>query len=201
MMVQQQPVRDVSHLPTYAFGSRVTMWWGTLAFCVLEGTGFALGMGAYLYLAYLNPQWPLSTPEPDLFWSTLHSILMIASLVPNRLVQQAARSEDLVKVRVLLTGMVAISIALIGIRVMEVAALHIRWDENAYGSIVWMLLGLHTVHLVTDVVDTLVLTALMFTRHGFGKRFSDVDDNAFYWDFVALSWLPIYLLLYWGPRL
>ncbi len=200
-MMEHQSVRDVSELPTYAFGSRVTMWWGTLAFCVLEGTGFALGMGAYLYLAYLNPQWPLSAPQPDLFWSTLLSVLMIVSLLPNRFVQKAARHEDLTKVRILLVVMVTIGVALVGIRAMEIAALHIRWDENAYGSIVWLLLGLHTVHLVTDVIDTFVVTALMFTRHGFGKRFSDVDDNAFYWDFVALSWLPIYLLLYWGPRL
>jgi heme/copper-type cytochrome/quinol oxidase subunit 3 len=68
--------------------------------------------------------------------------------------------------------------------------------------VVWFLLGLHTTHLLTDVADTIVLTALMFTRHGFnGRRFSDVTDNAFYWDFVILSWLPIYFLIYWVPRL
>jgi cytochrome c oxidase subunit III len=200
-MMEHRPLRDVSDLPTYAFGSRVTMWWGTLAFCVLEGTGFALGMGAYLYLAYLNPQWPLSAPQPNLFWSSLFSILLIASLLPNHLAQQAARREDLFRVRILLVVMTGIGIVLIGIRAMEIAALDVRWDENAYGSIVWMLLGLHTVHLVTDVVDTFVATALMFTRHGFGKRFSDIDDNAFYWAFVVLSWLPLYVLLYWGPRL
>jgi heme/copper-type cytochrome/quinol oxidase subunit 3 len=66
---------------------------------------------------------------------------------------------------------------------------------------VWLLLGLHTTHIVTDVADTLVLTVLMFTKHGEGRRFSDVEDNAFYWNFVVLSWLPIYALLYWGPRL
>jgi hypothetical protein len=28
-----------------------------------------------------------------------------------------------------------------------------------------------------------------------------VGDNAFYWDFVVLSWLPIYFLIYWLPRI
>ena len=66
---------------------------------------------------------------------------------------------------------------------------------------IWFLLGLHTTHLITDLGDTLVLTALMFTRHGEnGRRFSDVSDNAFYWDFVVLTWLPIYFILYWLPR-
>ena len=62
---------------------------------------------------------------------------------------------------------------------------------------VWLLLGLHTTHLVTDVADTLVLTVLMFTRHGEGKRFSRRRGQAFYWNFVVLSWLPIYALIYW----
>ena len=87
------------------------------------------------------------------------------------------------------------------VRAFEFPALKILWDANAYGSIVWILLGLHTTHLLTDLGDTLVLTALMFTRHGrTGRRFSDVHDNAFYWDFVVLSWIPIYLLIYWAPR-
>jgi hypothetical protein len=48
----------------------------------------------------------------------------------------------------------------------------------------------------------LVLTALMFTRHGGSpRRFADVDDNAFYWFFGVASWLPIYLLIYSVPRL
>jgi heme/copper-type cytochrome/quinol oxidase subunit 3 len=97
--------------------------------------------------------------------------------------------------------MSVLGIVLIVLRVFEIGALPIRWDQNAYGSMVWMLLGLHTAHIVTDVIDTIVLTVLMFTRHGHGKRFSDVSDNAFYWNFVVLSWPPIYVLLYWTPRL
>jgi hypothetical protein len=38
----------------------MTMWWGTLGFCALEGMGFALAIGAYLYLVQVNPQWPLA---------------------------------------------------------------------------------------------------------------------------------------------
>ena len=62
-------------------------------------------------------------------------------------------------------------------------------------------LGLNTTHIVTDLGDTLVLTALMFTRHGHGRRFSDVTDNCFYWNFVVLTWIPLYLMLDWTPRL
>ena len=65
----------------------------------------------------------------------------------------------------------------------------------------WFILGLHATHLVTDVGDTIVLAALMFTRHAQPRRFSDVTDNAFYWYFVVGSWVLLYALIYWFPKL
>ncbi len=198
--MKHRPVQDVSALPDHAFGPRVTTWWGTLGFCALEGTGFALACGAYLYLVWLNPQWPLADVPPDLLWSSLLTAMLLASVWPNRRAGAAAKEEDLPRVRHLLVIMSVIGLAILALRAFEFGTLHVRWDQNAYGSILWALLGLHTAHILTDVIDTIVLTALMFTRHAHGKRFSDVEDNAFYWNFVVLSWLPIYALIYWASR-
>jgi len=87
------------------------------------------------------------------------------------------------------------------VRGFEFAALNVRWDANAYGSIVWMLMMLHTVHLITDTWDTTVLDVLFFTGPLEGRRFVDVSENALYWYFVVLSWLPIYAVVYLAPRL
>jgi heme/copper-type cytochrome/quinol oxidase subunit 3 len=201
-MLKESASRDVSALPTHAFGSRTLTWWGTLAFMSLEGMGFALASAAYLYLMVLAPKWPLNSSPPDLGPGTWLTIVLIASVVLNKLLDRWACSEELVKVRWGLVGMSLFGIAPLIIRGVEFAHLNVRWDSDAYGSAVWFLLGLHTTHILTDVVDTLVLTALMFTPHGaHGRRFSDVSDNAFYWDFVVLTWLPIYFLIYWVPRL
>jgi cytochrome c oxidase subunit III len=104
-------------------------------------------------------------------------------------------------VRIGLVVMTLFGLAPLVVRGFEFAHANVYWDQNAYGSMVWLLLGLHTTHLATDAGDTLVLTALMFTRHGQGKRFSDVSDNAFYWYFVVGAWVPIWFLLYILPRL
>jgi cytochrome c oxidase subunit III len=199
--MRTRPVQDLSGLPTYGFGHRMTVAWGTLAFIILEGMGFVIGAGAYLYLAWLNPEWPLSVRPPDLFWSSLLTVVLLASLGPNYLAQKDPEKHDLRKVQRDLVIMSLIGLALLAIRAMEFSTLHVKWDTNAYGSLLWVLLGLHTLHLATDVVDTIVLTALMFTHHAHGKRFSDVSDNAFYWYFVVASWLPIYVLIYWASRL
>ena len=46
-----------------------------------------------------------------------------------------------------------------------------------------------------------VLTALMHTGPIEGTRFVDVSENALYWYFVVMSWLPIYAVIYLVPRL
>jgi cytochrome c oxidase subunit 3 len=193
--------RDLTDLQTFGFGPRSLTWWGTLGFMVLEGTGFVLAAGSYLYLMTLAPKWPLNAAQPDYWPGTVVTLLLLASVPLNILLNRWARRQDMPKVRLGLLAMTVLGIAPLVVRWFEFPALQVHWDSNAYGSVTWFLLGLHTTHLLTDVADTVVLTALMFTRHGYsGKRFSDVSDNAFYWDFVVLSWLPIYFILYWLPR-
>jgi cytochrome c oxidase subunit 3 len=200
--MRQRNVLDVSNLPTYGFDDESPMWWGTLGFVALEATGFALGIGSYLYLAVLSPAWPIGAPVPDLGPGTITLLVLVASIVPNHLLSRWSKKEELGKVQIGLIIMSIVGVLPLLIRIFEFPALHVSWDDNAYGSIVWLLLGLHTTHLLTDLGDTLVLTALMFTRHGAnGKRFSDVSDNAFYWDFVVAAWVVLYLLIYWYPRL
>ena len=121
--------------------------------------------------------------------------------MPNQWTKKAAEEHQLGRVRLWLVVCLAFGAVFLIIRGFEFTALNIAWDTNAYGSLVWVIMGLHTVHLLTDWVDTGVLTALMFTRHGRDRRFVDVSENAFYWYFVVVVWLPLYVVIYWVPRM
>ena len=191
---------DVKALPSYGFGARSLMWWGTLGVMALEGTVFAMTAVAYFYLRTQADTWPLGVPPPKLLWGTVNTLILLASAIPNQWAKRAAYRHDLAGVRRSLIVCIAFAIAFIVVRGFEFTALNCKWDTNAYGSVVWMLLGLHTTHLVTDFVDTAVLATLLFTGPLEGKRFADVSENAVYWDFVVLAWLPIYAVIYWAPR-
>jgi heme/copper-type cytochrome/quinol oxidase subunit 3 len=200
--MKERVVADLSRLPLHAMGSASLTWWGTLAFMLIEGTGFALAIAVYLYLMSLAATWPIDAPQPNLLPGTLVTLVLMGSVVPNYLVSRWAQQQQLRKVRIGLLVMSILGLVPLGIRAFEFPALNVNWDSNAYGSIVWTLLGLHTTHIVTDLVDTLVLSALMFTRHGdTPRRFGDVQDNAMYWNFVVATWLPIYGCIYGIPRL
>lgn len=199
--MRTRTVIDVSALPKYAFGHRSLMWWGTLGMIAIESTVFALALASYYYLRTLSPQpWPLAERGPALLYGTLNTFVLLASAVPNEWTKRAAQREDLRRVRIGLLTSIAFGIAFVVVRAFEFGALGVHWYDNAYGSIVFGLLVLHTAHLVTDFADTIVLTVLLHTRHVEGKRFVDVSENCVYWWFVVVSWLPIYATIYLAPR-
>ena len=154
----------------------------------------------YFYLRSISGTWPYGARAPDLLWGSLNALVTLASAIPNTLLDKAAIDQDLRRVRRGLVILSAIGVVLLVIRGIEFTALNVTMTESAYGSIVWVLLVLHTFNLITDVVESFVLTALMFKEPLEGKRFVDVAESCGYWDFVVVTWLPIYAVIYWAPR-
>ena len=194
---------DLSELPTHAFSYRSLTWWGIIAFMVIEGVAFAMAIAAYFFLMSHEQQWPPDPWQaPGLVAGTLFTLVMLASEIPNTMIKKAAEKYEVEKVRELLLWPVAIGALLLVIRGFEFNSLNVLWYDNAYGSILWALLLLHTAHMATDWVDTIVLWRLMQTPHKKDpRRLVDVEENSLYWRFVWITWLPIYLLIYWVPRL
>ena len=193
-------VLDVAGLPNYAFGHKGLIWWGTTGFVVIEGSMFVMVLIAYYFLRTRVAEWPPGLPNPDVTLGTINTLILAASVVPNQMAKKAAERMDLGRVRLLMLIALAVGVAFLVVRAFEFGSLGCVWNDNAYASIVWFIMGLHTAHLLTDVMDTSVLTALMFTAHVEDKRFVDVSENAMYWDFVVLAWIPIYLTVYFAPR-
>jgi heme/copper-type cytochrome/quinol oxidase subunit 3 len=166
----------------------------------IEGSVFVLAAFAYFYIRTRVDEWPPSALPPDLTWGTANVILMLASLVPNHIAKRAAEREDLPAVRLWLWICCAFSVGFLALRALEFTTLNVSWNTNAYGSAVWMLLGLHTVHVLTDFWDSVVLASLMMTDRIEGKRYVDVAESGMYWYFVVFAYLPIYAIVYFGAR-
>jgi heme/copper-type cytochrome/quinol oxidase subunit 3 len=155
----------------------------------------------YFYLRIYVAEWPPPSPPPDLFYGTANTLVLLLSIAPNQWVKGAAERQDLRGVRISLLICLAFSTAFLSLRAFEFLTLNCRWDTNAYGSIVWAIMGFHIFHLFTDALDSPVLTGLMFTRRIEGARFVDVSENAVYWYFVVGAWPPHYAVVYFAPRL
>jgi cytochrome c oxidase subunit 3 len=203
MILEPRFTDDVSELPTFKFGPSSLTWWGVIGFMVIEGAGFALAIAAYFFIMGHEQGWP---PEgrvpPDFLPGTLFLIIILLSEYPNTIIKKAAKAGDVPTIRLLLPVMVAVGVVLLIIRGLEFNSLNCRWTDDAYSSIIWALLLLHAGHILTDWLDTVVLCALMYTPVAYEpRRWGDVDENSMYWRYVWLLWIPIYLMIYWVPRL
>ena len=193
---------DLAELPSVVFGARSLMWWATLGFMVIEGWTLALLVTSYLYFRQNFEAWPpLGTPVPRLLIPTINLVLMLVSCVPAYMAAQRAKQLDLDGVKRWLVALSVLALAILVIRWWELWALNTRWDSNAYGSAAWTIVGFHASLLVLDVADTLGLTLLFFIRDMPAKSYSDTHDNSFYWYFTVGIWIPVYLILYVGPRI
>ena len=197
-----RPAGDVAQLPTVVFGSRSLMWWGTLGFMVIEGWTLALLVASYFYVRQNFHAWPPPrTLAPSLLIPTINLALMLISIGPAWLAGQAARRLDASGVRLWLVMSSLFAATINVLRWWELWALNTRWDSNVYGTAAWTIVGFHYSLLLLDCVDTIGLTLFWFIRPMPVSAFSDTNDNSFYWYFTVGVWIPIYLIVYVGPRL
>jgi cytochrome c oxidase subunit III len=192
---------DVSQLPTVVFGPRSMIWVGNILYMTIEGTVAIMLFVSYFYLRTRTPDWPSGLPDPDLTWGTLNGAVLVLSLLPAWYVKRRARAGDLQGTQRGLLLMLFFAVVSVILRVFEFPGLNCRWDENAYASISWAILGNHTIHLVTDLLDTAALTVFAFSSRMEGNGFMDIYENSDYWYFVVGMGLLSGLVLYAAPRL
>lgn len=198
----ERGVLDVAMLPDVAFGARDIMWWGTLAFMVIEGFTLVVCAVVYLYLWKNFDSWPpAGTERPTLGIPTLHVAVMLASLPAVWWMQRAARRFDLQRVRVGLVVLSMFAVAFVALRTLELlVALHVKWDTNAYGSAQWLVVGSHATLILVELVEVAGTALLFWVGTVEEKHFSDASDLGFYWKFMVLAWLPLYALCFLGGR-
>jgi len=206
-----RPVLDVTHLPSDAFDHHAPLWWGNLLMIVIETTMFACLVASYFYIAMYTSPFPpprasgplpsLHDTTPDLPVGTVNMLLLLASCVPMYFADRAARRMEAIPVVVWLAVAVLAGVAAVALRAFEFPAMHFRWDSNAYGSVVWYFLGFHLLHLLSATVETLLLALWVWAKGLDQKHAKDATINAVYWYWMAGVWVPIYLILYFAPRL
>lgn len=194
-------VADVAGLPRTVFGHRSMMWWGTLGFIVIEGSTLFICVVSYFYLRRNFSTWP---PEhvfrPALLIPTIQAALMLLSNIPMRSADRAARRMDIRGVRAGFVVCSVLAVLMTGLRWFEFQSLNVRWDSNAYGSVAWASLVSHGTLLLLETAETLAFTVLLFTGPIEERDLAGASDNALYWYFMSLVWIPLYVVVFLSPH-
>ena len=195
------PVLDVSGLPTHAFGHRAPLWWGVILMVAIEATAMGLLLVSYFYVRGNYDVWPPTPLSPAAFRLAVIEALILAASFPAIVIcARAARREQLAPTRRWLVVATALGAAMLVVRGFEIPNIPFHWAQHAYGSVFWMIFGLHIAHVLTGVLENAMLIALLWTGPVEKKHFGDIEASALLWYFVVLEWVPAFAILYLEPR-
>lgn len=203
-------ILDVSRLPASAIDHRSPIWWGNLLLLFIETMMFALMAAAYFYVRQNFNVWPppqvnspfaLLRPVPTLQLPLISLGILSLSALPMIWADYAAYHHREKSVKIAMAVAVLFGGALIWLRFHEFPYLNCRWDDHAYASIIWTIMGMHLLHLIVGTAENLLLTAWLF-RHGMDdKHARDVRVGAVYWYWIVAIWWILFAVIFFSPRL
>jgi len=202
-------VIDISGLPHHEFDTYDPVWWGNNLLLAIETSMFAILIATYFYLRQNFALWPPPVAEltatlkplPLLTYGTLNTLLLVLSCGPMILTDKAARQGNRGVCQIGLVICVLCGLGAVVLRSFEFSAVYFRWDSNAYGSVVWFMLGMHMLHLLVLTSESLLLTIWIFAREFDMKHRVDIVTVAVYWYWVTAIWILLYAIIYYVPRL
>lgn len=191
---------DVSALPRHAFGPSEVTWWGNIGFMVIEGFTLTICGVVYLYLRRNFASWPpLRTSVPDLIVPTLSLLALLIAAGFAHMEARSAKAFDLRGVRLWGGIGVGMDVVVLVLRFLELSALNTRWDNDAYGSIVWFTLGFHATLLLLVFLEDGFFALVPWLKGIDAKQVGHIVEKGEYAKFVAAIWVPLYVLIYLSP--
>jgi heme/copper-type cytochrome/quinol oxidase subunit 3 len=193
---------DVSHLLPYEISTQAPLWWGQLLLTFIEATMFSLLVAAFLYVRLQVDVWPPPGDQlPHVLLPTLALVPLLLSVIGSYVATEAAKKNDR---RGMALGM-GLNLLFAGVflvlRIVEWHSFNYSYKADSFGSYMWAFMALHSFDFVASMIETLVLLVIILSgRYGERERAGVHVDSVIYY-FVAVIWVPLYVVLYWGPRI
>jgi cytochrome c oxidase subunit 3 len=140
--------------------------------------------------------WGNTRPDVDqALGLTITAILLLSSVSMNRAETAIAYDDRKNFLRYLIVTAVLGSVFLFGVVGIEWQG-HIRPSDGAYGAVLYMMTGVHALHVLSGVI--LILWIWNLGRKGSfsAERHWGVEATAVYWHFVDVVWVFFYPALY-----
>jgi cytochrome c oxidase subunit 3 len=193
---------DVSGLPDFEISQRSPLFWGQLLLAAIEGTMFCILIAMYFYYRLSVDMWPPpGIPPLAVSAPTIALVPLALSALGSYFASEGAKKDS----RLLMLGGLAANLVFalifLGLRFIEWNTFNFTWQSDIHGSIVWSTLFLHTFDVVADLIFTAVLIIIVaIGKYGPRQRIG-VHVDSVVWYFLCAIWAPLYVVIYWGPRL
>jgi cytochrome c oxidase subunit 3 len=200
---------DVSKLPTTLFDAHSALWWGNALLLAIETAMFGILIAIYFSVMMQTEPFPPPRVErlpvlyesfPNLKLPIIGLMVIVASLIPSIMLDKSARNKQVGMIKILLPITLTFNIVAIVIRYYEFDSLLFKWEDNAYGSITWMILGMHMFHLIVLACEDVFLLAWTYVKGVDDKHLLDLTVLGVYWYWVVGVWVVLFGIVYIVPR-
>ncbi|MHB1920751.1 MAG: cytochrome c oxidase subunit 3 [Chitinophagaceae bacterium] len=167
--------------------------WIALGSIVMMFAGFT---SAYIVMHARNT-WQ-SFPLPRIFWFSTAVIMLSSLTMQKALMNFKARNMNRYKRLITLTvflGLVFLVSQAIGFH--ELYSKGIKLDWNVSAGLLFIITGLHMLHVLGGVITLLIIFFMAFRRKVHSYDSIPVELAATYWHFVDILWIYLFLFFIW----
>lgn len=168
---------------------------GVIVWLSSELMFFAGLFAAWFTLASADNVWPPEGVDLDVARAAVFTAVLVSSSYTIHrsvaAIEAGHRSDSLqwLAATFLLGG------AFVANQALEFAGLDFQLDSHAYGTIFWLLVGFHWLHVIGGMVLMLAVGRLMWP----GSKTPAVEHlraTSYYWHFVDIVWVGVFTVVY-----
>jgi heme/copper-type cytochrome/quinol oxidase subunit 3 len=181
---------------------RPTPWWGMVCLIMTESTLFAGLIAAYFFLRASSKVWPPpGIEEPELTLAIIFSFVLWGSSIPMLIAERGIKRGKQGRLRFGLMAAWIMGAAFLVYAVYDFSVLKFDWGENAYTSIFYTTVGLHTFHVFVGLAMSAVVQIKAWLGKFSEERHVTVQVYAMYWHFVDAVWLFVFPAFILSPHI
>lgn len=191
--------RSDPSLPFGAIGTSSSGWWGMWFLMLSEGSIFAYVFFAYFYYSVQPATDWIPGGPPDFTYSAPQTGLVLLGCISAWGAERALRRDS--KLLSLLGSGVTFLLGsgFIALAFLDWFSKPFSFATSTYSSVYFLISGLHLAHFIVGWLVFLVLLAWTALGYFDRVRHVPVTIGAFYWYFLAITWLAVFFVLYGTP--
>lgn len=183
--LQNEPVQPLSMHP-----QKFALWLFIVSVIMI----FAAFTSAYI-VRKGEGNW-LDFDLPAIFYYT--SAIIVLSSITMQWAYYSAKKDnlDMLKIALVLTSILGVSF-LVGqfLAWGKLVDMQVYWVGNPSGSFLYVLTGVHGLHLISGVIFLIIVLVLTFKYKVHSKSLVRIEMCATYWHFLGALWLYLFFFL------
>jgi len=158
---------------------------------------FFSGLFAAFFTIRANaPHWPPAGTKLDTIQAAIFTVVLLASSPTMQFGVWAEERGERGKARAWIVTSFLLGAAFLGNQMYEWKTLPFRPRTNAYGSLFYIMSGLHGLHVLLGLVAMVALLGRMKGPRGDAGETPVFQAVSYYWHFVDIVWIGLFSALF-----